>query len=97
MRLADGRWTYRYDRALRDADNIRERLQPGEGWRLIRHIGVPSLVLRGADSDIFPPDIASRLVAGIPNSEFQEIPACGHSIPLDRPDAFLTAVRAFLC
>ncbi len=97
MRLADGRWTYRYDRALRDPDTMRERLDPGEAWHLITRIDVPSLVLRGADSDVFPADIAQRLVEGISDCEFREIPACGHSIPLDQPEAFLDSVRAFLC
>ncbi len=47
MRRDDGKFTYRYDRALRDPTNPRKGIPPEEGWRLVANINVPTLLVRG--------------------------------------------------
>ena len=96
MRTADGRWTYRYDRALRDPDNARPRPSVEEGWRSVAAIDVPTLLIRGEDSNILDREVADRMVRDIPDCRFVEVPGSGHSVPLDKPDAFLAAVRTLL-
>jgi pimeloyl-ACP methyl ester carboxylesterase len=95
MRTADGRWTYRYDRALRSGNTLRPR-NPEAAWQSCAQIGVPTLLMRGADSDILAPEVAKRMIEVIPQASFVEIKGSGHPIPLDTPDAFLTASREFL-
>jgi pimeloyl-ACP methyl ester carboxylesterase len=95
MRTADGRWTYRYDRALRAPGSTRAR-DPEAGWRSCANIAVPTLLIRGETSDILAPEIADRMLKTIPGCQFAEVKGSGHSVPLDAPDGFLAAARGFL-
>jgi pimeloyl-ACP methyl ester carboxylesterase len=96
MQTDDGKWTYRFDRALRDPDNPRPRPAPEVGWGLLSHINVPTLLVRGEVSDVLPADIARRMVETIPDCRLVEVTGSGHSVPLERPEGFLEAVRTFL-
>jgi pimeloyl-ACP methyl ester carboxylesterase len=96
MRTEDGGWTYRYDRALRDPDVPQERLPADEGWSRVANIAVPALLVRGALSDILDREIAARFRAAAPDCQLVEVAGAGHSVPLDKPEEFLAAARAFL-
>ena len=96
MRTGDGRWTYRYDRALRDPNNRREGVPAEHGWQLVANIDVPTLQIRGELSDILSRPVAERFVREVPDGRLIEIPGSGHPVPLDRPQEFLTAVQTFL-
>jgi esterase len=96
MRTEDGRFTYRYDRALRDPKNPRKGIPPQEGWRLVGRIDVPTLLVRGEHSDILSAPVAERMAAAIPDCRLVEVAGAGHPVPLDKPIEFLAAMRAFL-
>ncbi len=96
MRTADGRWTFRYDPALRDPGVPRERLPVDEGWRRVAAIKVPTLLIRGENSNLLDRDIAQRMVDTLPDGRLVEVAGAGHPVPLDQPDGFLQAVRTFL-
>lgn len=96
MRRDDGKFTYRYDRALRDPGNPRKGIPPEEGWRLAANINVPTLLVRGEVSDILSKPVAARMAKAIPNCRLVEVAGSGHPVPLDKPDAFLDAVATFL-
>ena len=96
MRTEDRKWTYRYDRALRDPSLVRPRPSVDEGWRSVAAIDVPTLLIRGAASDILDRSAADRMVRDIPDCRFVEVEGSGHSVPLDAPDGFLRAARGFL-
>jgi pimeloyl-ACP methyl ester carboxylesterase len=96
MRLEDGTWTYRYDRALRDPSNPRQRPTVEEGWGAVARINVPTLLIRGELSDILAPEHAARMAKDIAACQLVEVGGSGHAVPLDKPDGFLKAVRDFL-
>jgi pimeloyl-ACP methyl ester carboxylesterase len=96
MRLEDGTWTYRYDRALRDPNNPRQRPTAEEGWRAVARINVPTLLIRGELSDILAPAHAARMAKDIADCQLVEVSGSGHAVPLDKPDGLLKAVRACL-
>ncbi|MFP6834898.1 MAG: alpha/beta hydrolase [Pseudomonadales bacterium] len=96
MRTDDGRWTYRYDRALRDSKIPREGIPVDEGWRLVANISVPTLLIRGEQSDILSSTVAGRMAAEIADCRLEEVQGSGHPVPLDKPDAFIEVVRTFL-
>ena len=96
MRREDGRFTYRYDPALRDPANPRKGIPAEEGWRLVANINVPTLLVRGELSDILSKPVATRMAKAIPNCRLVEVAGSGHPVPLDKPDAFLDAVATFL-
>ena len=95
MRTDDGRWTYRYDRALRSPSTVRAR-DPEAGWRAVADIAVPTLLIRGENSDVLSPELAQRMLEANANIRMTTVAGSGHSVPLDAPDGFLTACRAFL-
>jgi pimeloyl-ACP methyl ester carboxylesterase len=95
MRTEDGRWTYRYDRALRAPGNRRGR-DAEAAWRACANINVPTLLIRGELSDILSPEVAQRMLDTIPDVRFALVADSGHSVPLDAPDGFLAAARQFL-
>ena len=95
MRTEDGRWTYRYDRALRTPVNLRLR-DPEKAWRSCANIEAPTLIVRGELSDILSPQIAERMVRTIPDARLVTVANAGHGVPYDAPEGFLAAVREFL-
>lgn len=73
-------------RALRDLD-LRDRLG---------QITNPTLVVAGGADETTPPEMARALAGGIPSAELVELAGCGHCPPLEQPEAFVTAIEAFL-
>jgi pimeloyl-ACP methyl ester carboxylesterase len=63
---------------------------------LLPQIAVPTLVLSGSDDMVAPPKMMERIAQKIPGSEYVCLPGCGHLGPMDRPDAFNTALLSFL-
>jgi proline iminopeptidase len=57
---------------------------------------VPTLVTVGADDWIAPPSYSRALADLLPNAHLEVFDDAGHSPNVDRPEAFLDAVRAFL-
>lgn len=95
MGLEDGRFTWRYDRALRDPRELKMRT-PEEGWASCAAIAAPTLIMRGELSDILAPEVAELMTRTIMGSSLATVEGAGHSIPLDKPDEFLSAARVFL-
>jgi pimeloyl-ACP methyl ester carboxylesterase len=96
MLREDGRWTYRYDRALRDPGRFRMPFAPAENWALLRSITTPTLLVRGAESDLLTPTIAQRVAEEMPNCTLVTVSAAGHPVPLDNPQGFIDAVKPWL-
>ncbi len=95
MRTEDGKWTWRYDRALRAPATLRPR-NPDAAWKSCAAIAVPAQLIRGELSDILSAEVAERMMKTIPNARFDLVKESGHSVPLDAPDGFLAAARNFL-
>jgi pimeloyl-ACP methyl ester carboxylesterase len=94
-RLPNGKYAWKYDKLLRD--QRRQGTTPTvDLWPVVRRIKVPTLIMRGSESDIFTIDTAKRMQELIPGSRFVEIQGAGHAIPADAPEAFEQAVREFL-
>ncbi len=95
-RAPDGTLTWKYDRALRDMMRGGGRRDPIDLWEPLERITCPTLVVRGAESDILSPEIAKKMVERLPNARLVEVPGAGHSVPGDRPDEFARVLRTFL-
>ena len=59
-------------------------------------IGVPALVLVGAEDRSLPPALARRIHEGLPDSRLVEIPAAGHLSVLEQPAPVNEAILDFL-
>lgn len=94
--LPNGKWTWKYDKYLRSGDRRFEASALDNLWDDVRALTCPTLILKGAESDILSAESAARLQAAIPGSQLALIPGAGHSVMGDNPEAFVGAVRGFL-
>jgi esterase len=96
MQLDTGKWTYRYDKKLRSPDRPLARPDSAKAWLMLTKINCPTLLVRGAESDLLSEEVAERMTQTIPNCQLVTIPKAGHSVPLDNPTDFSEAVGQFL-
>ncbi len=94
-RLPNGRLVWKYDRALREQTRSGTRETP-DLWPDLARIACPTLIIRGAESDVLSPQIVKRMLETLADGRLVEIPDAGHTVPGDQPEAFINAVRAFL-
>jgi 3-oxoadipate enol-lactonase len=59
-------------------------------------IRVPTLLIAGSEDRIAPGAVMERMAQKIPGCEFVLLDGCGHLGPMDQPDPFNEALRAFL-
>jgi len=93
QQLPSGRWTWKYDPALRNPTRVGEGM--GDLWQQVGAIRCPVLIVRGGESDILTPEVAARF-GGIVGAEVRTVPGAGHSVMGDNPAGFLAAVEPFL-
>jgi pimeloyl-ACP methyl ester carboxylesterase len=93
--LPNGKIGWRYDRAIREQWR-QGPSTPEDLWPAWGRITCPTLIVRGADSDILSPEAAQHMLAARPHASEVEIPRAGHMVFEDNPEAFLAAVRPFL-
>jgi pimeloyl-ACP methyl ester carboxylesterase len=94
-RLPDGGLTWKYAKGLRDMMRAGRR-DAVDLWEPLPRIPCPTLIVRGADSDILAPEVAKKMTERLPDGRVVEIAGAGHTVPADRPDDFVRHVRAFL-
>ena len=93
--MEDGRWTWKHDRRR----GIR-RDRGGEmnevAWQDIAKVKAPTLIVRGAESNILSAQTATKMSNTIQDSRLVEVPQAGHLVQGDNPLGFETVVREFL-
>jgi esterase len=94
--LANGKWTWKYDTALRAGERSFQASALLNLWDDVHTIRCPTLIIKGEESDILSPESAAKLRAAIPGSQLATVPGAGHSVMGDNPAAFVAAVRGFL-
>ncbi|MEU4425287.1 alpha/beta hydrolase [Actinoplanes sp. NPDC024001] len=62
----------------------------------LRTVAVPCRVIAYSDDLIAPPHLGAEVAEAIPDSDFVEIPKCGHLGNLERPDETNAAIIEFL-
>ncbi|MCA7967901.1 alpha/beta fold hydrolase [Burkholderia cenocepacia] len=65
-------------------------------WPLILNLHVPTLLLRGGDSDFLYAGVAAEMAAANAEIERIDVPGATHYVHDDQPDAFNRALRAWL-
>ncbi len=94
--LPNGKIGWRYDIAIRE-QRRKSTAPPAEDlWPVVRNITSPTLIVRGADTDILSPEVARRMVETMPDARLVEVQRAGHMVFEDNPGGFLAAVRGFL-
>ncbi len=100
----DGRWERKLDptffpaRANMDeaAMAAQEEEMKTKLWDILEKIECPTLVVRGAASDILGPEIADRMVdEALPNGELAVVGQSAHSVMTDNPEEFNRVLSKF--
>jgi pimeloyl-ACP methyl ester carboxylesterase len=105
-RRDDGRFMLKMDPALRGAFSRaespeqaaeRERSMIAAQWSALARVECPTLVVRGAASDVLSADTADRMVDEVlRKGTLAVVPQAGHSVMTDNPEGFCEAVSGFV-
>jgi esterase len=94
--LPGGGWTWKYDRRpLTQQRFERMRASLPELAPLLGRVRCPTLVVRGADSDVFGEADAERLAGGLPDARLVTIAGAGHTVQGDNPVDLAHAIDDF--
>jgi len=91
-----GRWTFKHDQRRRAEDAMHSF--ETDRMRLTRelvNIKCPTLIVRGALSDVLTDEIAERFARSLPNGRWVKIERSGHNVQGDNPQALLEAMHSF--
>jgi pimeloyl-ACP methyl ester carboxylesterase len=95
--MPDGKWMWKYDQRHRGrvdpAANERRRELL---WSAVSGVKCPTLVVRGAESDVFHDEDAEKLSRALPDGRWVKIEKAGHTVQGDNPAGLLVPLRAFL-
>lgn len=94
--LPSGLWTWKYDRRFRTEGKTFTPDRKSSTAALAPKVQVPTLVVRGGDSDVTTADAARKLAEALPNGTFVEIPMAGHTVPGDNPLGFYEVLIRFI-
>jgi non-heme chloroperoxidase len=95
-RGADGRYRWHWDPRFISATGPAEVLDQKRMIRAARGLNLPTLLVRGRESDVLSEQGAAELLEAIPSAEYVDVSGAGHMVAGDRNDAFTEAVRTFL-
>jgi pimeloyl-ACP methyl ester carboxylesterase len=95
--LPTGKWSLKHDQrrasaeAARIASDQRERLA-----RELSKISCPTLIVRGAKSDVLSDEAAARFARMLPQARWVRVEHAGHNVQGDNPRGLLDALASFL-
>ena len=104
-RREDGRLALKQDPALRrfrreetpEQEAAREAAVIEAQWDALRRVPCPTLVVRGAASDVLGPDVADKMVDEVlAKGRLAVVAQAGHSVMTDNPEGFQEAVAGFV-
>lgn len=94
--LPNGKTGWKYDLLIRE-QRRNGTVPPSEDlWPSLPNIQCPTLILRGAESDILSPEVAQQMLTTLPNCKMVEIQQAGHMVFEDQPTDFIAALKGFL-
>jgi pimeloyl-ACP methyl ester carboxylesterase len=100
LKVVPGGYAIKRDTHFRD--QFRQALATGERaqlgvdmWQVLGELRMPTLVLRGARSDLFAPETAAKVKAANPRIQLAQVDG-GHDLAVDNLPGFLAAVRPFI-
>ncbi len=67
-----------------------------DGFALLERLHVPVLLIRGAQSPGLGGREAAEALRRLPDGRLLTIPQAGHFVPMERPEAVMTAIADFL-
>ncbi|WP_067680092.1 alpha/beta fold hydrolase [Nocardia miyunensis] len=99
LRLREGRWYWHWDpRMINHRDNAPDRAATREQWAstAARRITVPTLLIRGAQSDVVSSEGVRDLLTLIPGARHIDVGGAGHMVGGDDNDVLTEGLLEFL-
>jgi pimeloyl-ACP methyl ester carboxylesterase len=91
-----GKWTFKHDQRRRSDDAMKsfqaERVSLASQ---VSNIKCPTLIVRGALSDVLTDESAEKFARSLPNGRWVRIEKSGHNVQGDNPRALLDAMTTF--
>lgn len=95
-RTPEGRWRWHWDPVFMSDKGPGELLDRERLLVAARSLAVPTLLVRGRESDVVSLEGAAEFRTAAPHAEFVDVSRAGHMVAGDRNDAFTAAVAGFL-
>jgi pimeloyl-ACP methyl ester carboxylesterase len=93
----DPQWFKGREGADRAAQEAREERLAKEMWQALAEVPCPTLVVRGAASDVMSPEVADKMVDEVlKHGRLAVVPRAGHSVMVDNPEGFTAALVGFV-
>jgi len=92
-----GKWMLKHDQ--RRASEEAARISTGQRERMmgqISHISCPTLIIRGALSDVLTDQAADNFARALPNARSVRVANAGHNVQGDNPAGLLEVLQPFL-
>lgn len=94
---ADGRWRWHWDPAfMRIGDEPQRKIDPARLRAAAAGVSIPTLVVRGARSDVVSDAGLADMLRLIPTARAVDVAAAGHMVAGDDNDVFASALKEFL-
>jgi esterase len=94
--LPSGKWTLKHDQRRNTEDNARVNAQREHLAGQIEKISSPTLIIRGARSDILSDEGAQKFARSLPRGRWVRVEGAGHNVQGDNPRGLLEAIDPFL-
>jgi esterase len=94
--LPNGKWTWKHDpnRVRPTPESMRARQE--EIMREVNHMACPTLILRGAHSDVLSDAGAERFARALPDGRWLRVEGAAHTVQGDNPRGLVEAMRPFM-
>jgi non-heme chloroperoxidase len=93
----DGRWRWHWDpQFLNIRDEPQRQADRARLRAAARALSVPTLLVRGARSDVVSDESLAAMRALVPHAEVVDVHAAGHMVAGDDNDVFASSLEAFL-
>ena len=95
--MPDGRYMWKYDQRHRGRVDPEAQARRREIlWAAVDTVDCPTLVVRGAQSDVFHDEDAEKLAGRLRRARWVRVEGAGHTVQGDNPAGLLVHVREFL-
>jgi len=96
MQLSDGRWTWKYDRAIRSPMRKSSTWNSSRLWDCLANVTCPTLLVRGSKSDVLGHESYEKILNLSPHICGVTVANAAHIVMGDNPKGFLGAIEPFL-
>lgn len=95
-RLPSGKWARKHDMRHWVGVDMGERAaRHREHWKRAARVTCPTLVVRGALSDVFHDEDAESFAGALPNARWTRVGGAGHTVQGDNPRGLCETLRSF--